>query len=72
MTHHAGVIVGLLSWVHLVELGQVSRESLGAVYQHLLQACQVLERIILNCYLTSLKALCKVEMIYQSQGQPGG
>lgn len=45
MTHHAGVIVGLLSRVHQVELGQVGRESLGAVYQHLLKACQILEHV---------------------------
>lgn len=66
MTHHAGVIVGLLSWVDLVELGQVSRECLGAVYKHLLQACQVLEHTykkynLVNCYLTSLKPKCVVD-----------
>lgn len=63
MTHHAGVIVGLLSWVDLVELGQVSRECLGAVYQHLLQTCQVLEHTTRNTILltTSLKAKCVVD-----------
>lgn len=50
MIHHAGVIVGLLSRVHQVELGQVSRESLGAVYQHLLQACQILEHVTKKHY----------------------
>lgn len=37
-SHHAGVVVGLLGRVHQVKLGQVSRESLGAVDQQLLQA----------------------------------
>lgn len=43
MSHHAGVIVGLLCGVDKVKLGQVSREGLRAVYQHLLETCQVLE-----------------------------
>lgn len=50
MAHHAGVIVGLLRWVHQVEPGQVSWESLRAVYQHLLQACQVLENATKKYY----------------------
>lgn len=54
MTHHAGVIVGLLSWVDLVELGQVSRECLGAVNKHLLQACQVLEHTTRNTILLTV------------------
>lgn len=40
--HHAGVVVGLLSRVHQVELGQVGRQSPGAVNQHLLQTGQIL------------------------------
>lgn len=43
MSHHAGVVVGLLCGVDKVEQGQVSRECLRAVYQHLLQTSQVLE-----------------------------
>lgn len=42
-THHAGVIVCLLSGIHQVKLCQVCRETLRTVYQHLLQTCQVLQ-----------------------------
>lgn len=41
-SHHAGVVVGLLGGVNGVELGLISRQSLGAVYQHLLQTSKVL------------------------------
>lgn len=42
VTHHAGVVVGLLGGADQVEACQVGGEVLGAVNQHLFQARQIL------------------------------
>lgn len=56
--HHAGVVVRLLRRVHQVEPGQVRRESLGAVYQHLLQAGQVLRTEKYDTYIIYYIYVC--------------